>query len=88
MNMLKVLEAHGRVGARMPKHLKRIDRRLAYEFTNWEEEEIQTNLAKERPRTVWQQQKLDKRSQKMRQEERQICWKILREDIILPLLLY
>ena len=70
--MLGGLETQG-VWCFQAEHVRRVDNRLADGITRWKEEEIQNNLTKENPRTVWQVQELGK-------EERRMCSEILRED--------
>ena len=50
-----------------------VDNRLADGITRWKGEEIQDNLTKESPPTIWQVQELG-------EEEQRMCSEFLRED--------
>ena len=54
------------------KNGRRVDNRLAEGITRWKGKEIQKNVTKESPETVWQVQELGK-------EEQRMCSEILRE---------
>ena len=72
MRMLGALETQGG-WCFQAKHVRGVDNRLADGITRWKGEEIQKNLTKESPQTVWLVQEL-------REEEQWMCSEILRED--------